>query len=354
MLATDADELVAKAFVLPEVARTAQAELRLKQLLLAKWRLRGRQAAVAARSAVLSGKSAVSAVDKAMGRFPKDVAKPFGASIEKIYRLSRKAGWKKGSRQTNAPLQYSGAMMDALNGIKVSKASNKPVNASGAAVALLPTFDLVDEAAIEALQQDQFIWIAGHYERNVRDAVREKVREAVEAGVGRREMAAAVAAAVKEVVANFSLPAGFKGSDQDYFEGVAANVATNARVRGKLRSFEQLGVTTYVLVNPMDNRTSPICLHLNGKVFSVQNGLDQVAAEAGATSPEDVKSVHPFLTMGQILAISPSAGDAGLEDSQALADAGVALPPFHMRCRTTVDVVFESASFAQLEGVDLP
>jgi len=321
-------------------------------MLLAKWRVRSRQAAIAAARMARQGRSAkdiIASIEKIMGRWPKDVTKAFKDSIKKIYKLSRRAGWKKASGQTTASLQYTGAMLDALGQKTVTKAKPKPLDASGVAVALLPTFDLLDDAAIEALQNDQMLWISEHYGTNVRDAVRARTVEVMKLGLGRRAAGIALAAAVRDALGTFRLPKGFKGSEEDYFEAVAANATTNARVRGKLRSFDDLGVTLYKLVNPMDHRTSPICLHLNGKVFRVENGVEQMEAEAGATTTAQVKKAHPFLTIAQIKKISPAAGKTSLADTDALSAAGVALPPFHVKCRTVVDITLDAASFSSLK-----
>jgi hypothetical protein len=349
LLVSDSDALIAKAFVLPEVARIAAAELRLNEMLLGKWRIRRKQAEAKAAGMARqgrAGKDIAATVDKIMGRFPRDVDKAFRDSMKKIYRLSRRAGWKKGSRQTTASLQYSGAMLDALSR-KVQK-SAKPLDVDGVKVALSPTFDLADDAAIAALQDDQMLWIKEHYGTSARDAVRVRAIEVMKLGLGTQAAGIALAAAMRDVLGNFGLPRGFHGTEESYFEAVAANAATNARVRGKIRSFTDLGITTYVLVNPMDHKTSEICQHLNGKVFRIENGINQVDAEQGADTVAQVKKAHPFLTFDEIKRISPKAGNAGKADSDALSKSGVSLPPFHVKCRTVVDVSFESSSVGAL------
>jgi len=76
---------------------------------------------------------------------------------------------------------------------------------------------------------------------------------------------------------------------------------------------------------------------MNGKVFSVEVAVNHIEKLSGATDPDFVKANHPWLSFKQVQAISPQAGHVSKRDSDALARAGIPLPPFHFRCRTTVD-----------------
>jgi SPP1 gp7 family putative phage head morphogenesis protein len=344
LLVTNSDELVAKALVLSEVAQIAKAEARYQELLTATWRHRAKQAELRAGMVARKGKSksAVTAeVRDVMKRWQTDVYRPARAAMKRIYKLARTAAHKKATGQSSLSLQYSSAMLRQLD---VAKAKPKDDEAT-----LEPSFDLVDEKTIRALQEEQLIWIGRHYDANVGATVREAIAEIVTTGMGRREAALAMMKAVNESLTHIGRPGGFQGTDKQYFEGLAANAATNARVLGQLRSFASIGITKYELVNPMDHRTSEICAHLNGKVFTVADAADQVSAMLAADTPEEYKEAHPWLTYKEILDISPKSGQVSAEDSQALAEAGVLLPPFHWKCRTTVDISQESLTFDQLE-----
>jgi SPP1 gp7 family putative phage head morphogenesis protein len=346
ILVASGDDLVAKALVLSEVAQIAKAELRIQELLTAAWQQRSKQAALRAGGLAGGGKSASTIeleIRRVMKKWQTDVSRPFSAVVKKIYKLARVAGHKKATKQSKLSLQYTSAMVEELD---VTKADDEPV----ATALLLPRFDLLDESAIEMLQDDQMLWIGRHYDSNVRDVVREVARDVQTRGLGRREAAVQMMAAVREALGHVRIPGGFTGTDKQYFEGLAANTATNARVRGQLRSFVDIGITIYELVNPMDYRTSEICAHLNGKQFAVQDAVSQVESEAGATSPDQVKEAHPWLSYKDILAISPTAGQVSAEDSRALAAEGVMIPPFHFRCRTTIDISRSHTSFSDLSG----
>jgi hypothetical protein len=336
------DAVVSKVLKIGEVSKMARAELRYQQLLIASWKLRSKQMLSAAVALSKAGKSP-SVVEKSVSnlakRWAKDLEKPTRAAISEIYKLARKAGHKKAAGHSNASLQYSG---------KDSKALTRVEKADGPTVGLEPSFDLIDDALIEALQEHQLIWIGGYYNNNVQAAVIEAIKDIAQQGLGRVEASEALSTALESILSRAETPAGYRASTSSYFEGLAANVATNARASGQIRSFETLGVTTYVLVNPMDEKTSEICQHMDGKTFQVADASAQIAALRAATTPEEIKQTAPWLSYQQILEISPNPGDVGTEDSDALASAGVLLPPFHFHCRTTVDIAPGSSSFSDL------
>lgn len=338
------DEAVAKALMISDVARMARVEVRIREYLLGKWRLRADQAAKKAGGVYASTgslKASFAAVDKIMSKWDEEVVARFGKDIEEIYKLARNAGWKKANGQTSASLQYIVPnFTEELEG-KVKKAKIKRRVA-----AVKPSFDLFDEQAVMQLQDDQMLWIGVHYDKNVRDTVRESVKPGVVEGVSRTEAGRRVAEAVGKQLRKITVPGGFNGSDAKYFEGLAANTATNSRVRGQLRSFVDVGVTRYEIVNPMDRRTSPICVYMNGKVFTVREGASLIAKVSGATNPDQVKEAHPWKSVTEAKKI-------GKGGERALAKAGLSLPPYHFRCRSTVDISTESVSFGSLSKAEM-
>ncbi len=335
-----ADALIAKAAVVSEVAQIARSEMRMRVHLLNHWRIRADQAALKAGSAVAAGRSldaALNASDAVMDKFAGDVEKGFKKEIETGYTLARHAGWKKGTGKTKASLSYQVANFTQQieeGKEKVRKASKKQPKAT-----VSPVFDLADERAIRDLQDDQMIWVSRFYRKELRAAIRASVRPALIEGMGRTAAGKKVRAALAHEFRNFGIPKGYKGSDASYFEGLAANTMTNARVRGQIRSFSDLGLERYVIVNPDDERTTEICRHMNGKTFQTSAAMAHIEKLSGAKNPNFVRENHPWLSQAKLLELSPKAGDQGAKDSRALTEAGLPLPPYHFRCRTTVDAI---------------
>lgn len=333
------DVSIAKALMISEVAQIARAEMRMRDYLVGTWRVRAGQAADRAAAVVSGGGSLASAyvaVDKTMGKWANQVEARAKTDLENVYYLARKAGWKKATGKTKASLQYV-----VPNLTEELEASGESVIKAKRKVELLPSFDLLDEKAVSDLQADQMLWIGRHYGANLRDAVRQAVEPGMIAGIGHDKAGKVVREAVANTLGKVVVPEGFSGSDAKYFEGIAANVSTNARVRGQIRSFSDIGITKYEIVNPMDRRTTPICRTMNGKVFEVRDAEKQIALSAAAKTPADVKTAHPWLSADKVASIA-SKGRKGL------VKAGLALPPYHFRCRSTVDVSTESMSFSDL------
>lgn len=323
------DELVAKALAISEVARIARGEQRLREYLLAKWRIRSKEAALAAKSVIIGGGSraqASSRVNAVMDKWPRDVQEVYVQSLAKTYRLARIAGFKKATGKTSASLQY------VLPETKVAKAAKKPLPDAN----LEMSFDLQDKRAIEALQNQEMLWIGEHYGENVAAAIKEGVGEALLEGLGRQAAGKLVQDIVEQKLKGVFAPGGWRGTDEDYFEGLAANSVTNARVQGQLESFARIKVTTYEIVNPMDSRTTPFCEDMNGTTFAVQDGVNQMAALRAAKTPDEVRAAHPWVSSAKMSAIRAKGG------SKALADKGLALPPYHFRCRSTVDIASDT------------
>lgn len=318
------DQAVAKALGISEVAQIARTETRLREYLLAEWQSRAKKAAAQAASVTRSGATARQingAVASELKPWAAAVAPRMDRELAKIYRLAKVAGWKKATGQTKAPLTY-----DTPNFEQMAKAAPRD------GFAVLPTFDKLDTDTIEALQAQQTFWLAAHYEENVGATIASTVSE-VMAQEGRNRQVAAVTMRERlaETLGQVVTPAGWHGSARQYMEGVAANAATVGRAYGQVAAFNEAGVTTYIIVNPTDERTCPVCSHMDGKNFATEHANRQVAAELEAESRDDIKSIHPWYSYKELLAISPKAGNVSPRDSAALAKAGFPLPPFHFR-----------------------
>ena len=273
-------------------------------------------------------KSITAAVRQQMLRFPGTSLPRFEKEVGQIYRLARIAGWRKATKQTKASLSY-----DTPNLTEIIKA------APAKGFSVLPSFNVVDDAAIEALQDQQVFWLGELYGENVAEGIASTVSETiVEAGTNRRVAGNLIQERLTEQLGHIRTPTGFHGSAAQYFEGVAALAATHARAFGQLTSFDEVGFTTYEIVNPRDSRTCPVCNHVNGKTFTVAQGRSQMESVLDAEDPDAVKAAHPWMTIKQIKAVSPKPGKQPAADSKALAAKGQALPPYHFRCRCAVDV----------------
>lgn len=175
---------------------------------------------------------------------------------------------------------------------------------------------LVDEEAQKVLQQHTVFWIGNYYTAQLGQTIADTVRlAAVEQGLGRKE----VGRLLKGVLGEH-----FQRADL-YWEGLAAHTVTRARNLGAVQSMVEAEVTEYQILAVMDERTSQICREMHGRIFRVERAVELRAALLGASSPEDVKTIAPW----------PKLEDVRGKATRDL-PPGMALPPYHFRCRTTV------------------
>lgn len=326
------DALIAKAIKVSRVAQIARVETKLRQFLMTKWSQRALQATKQSTTLFRNGATAAqisSRVSSIMNKWKDDVIRRMFRDIETVYKMARDVGADKARGKIKGSLQYDTTNFSDELGIEVKKTE---------------PFTLVDEGAVISIQEEHLFWVGEHYDANVSNEIRTAARETViEAGVDRKVAAKKLQERMKIALFSVKTPGKFSGSTAQYFEGLVSNAVTNARAMGQLTSFVSLEVEKYQIVNPTDRRTCPVCSHLNGKIFTVQQGANQMQRDLAAKKPEDIKTIHPWMTSKEIRAISPKAGplkgSAGAKDSKKLAGAGVSMPPFHFRCRCTVDIV---------------
>lgn len=334
------DEMIAKVMDLSEVAQMARIETLMRQYLHAEWERHAREAGKAAEAELRKGKGAVTdaeagrvarAVDRVMAGWEEAVGARFADDTAAIYRLARAAGLKKALGITGESLAYSTEPFTA----EIRKAIPKGTKLTQ----ILPSFDVTDIQAQDALKTHQLFWIGTHYKDNVSESIAKVTKETIiDAGRNRTVAGAAISKVVTEKLKHVEIPSGWKGTAKQYFEGLAANAATVARAHGQIRSFQEAGVTKYTIVNPMDDRTCPVCSHFDGMTWTVSEAAKQMAKELAAKTPDDVKKAHPWLKLGEIKKLAPTPGKATV----GLMARGQRLPPFHYRCRCAVDVASDT------------
>ena len=332
------DATMVKAVKVSEIAQIARSEIRLRNFLLKSWK-ETTDSAIKKASAEIQKKTTkkkiISLIEKEMNTWENATEGVFEKEITNTYRLGKIAGTKR------------------ANGKKTKTGYGKKEIKS---IAKANTFDITfteeDEAAIRTLLEHQLYWVGDFYDDNLSEAISQIVEETIEEqGFGTVLSGKILSENLAEAFGYINVPDGYNGTAQQYFESLAANTITVARSYGVLRSFSEHGITRYEITNPSDNRTCERCDHLNGKSFSVEQGVSQMEAVLAADDKEGVKSAHPWLSFKQLKGISSTpgklTGKAGLSDSEALSNAGVSLPPFHFRCRCSIDIAEESIHFEE-------
>jgi len=181
-------------------------------------------------------------------------------------------------------------------------------------------FTLADQDAIAGLTEAGLFWVSGQHGRAFSSAraMRQVQDVMITRGMGRRAGGRALAAAFQGQIARSDV----------YWRGLAATMATRSRSLGALRGMEATGAVTYEYQNPGDERTSPVCDHLNGTIYTVAGAIILREALATAATPDDYKAIAPWPRLADIEGL-------GAAELQA---RGVAWPPLHFHCRSAISV----------------
>lgn len=225
------------------------------------------------------------------------------------------------------------------------------INKAAAETALVAgySFSLVDKAAVDNLSQVHRMWFTDRTGAVYNDVnFDEAARALIEGGKSGFQISESlkVAAETKYGIGRAA------GKGLSYWSGVAEHAATTAGVAGQLTTLQELGWTRYVVVNPMDERTTKVCQAMNGKTLLVDHGVANLGATLAAQTPDQVRAAKPFVSGGSPKALETAIGskltpgekDLSTSQSLALSKAGFAMPPYHFRCRSFIDISFEIGS----------
>ncbi len=176
-------------------------------------------------------------------------------------------------------------------------------------------FNVPDREAADILSSHNLFFIKDYYDSQLSQGINSILKDYVTGGK-----------TIKEVSEDFYKKyndATEKG--QAYFEGLAEHTASRSRELGKITGFEKAGIEYYEVRAIIDDRTSDICLSMNGRIFSVLDGINFRDSILSMDNPEDIKSVAPWRSSSEVENLHTSDLPAGME-----------LPPYHFRCRTVV------------------
>lgn len=345
------DAIIGKALRVNELARIAKIETNLRTYIGKEWDslaiLASRQAATVIRSGSGDPDSddinrMMTKVDRVMADWDNTIERRYVSDNKEVYELAHIAAMKRALGKSNRQLEYNTPPGHEL----ISKAKDIVYvtgDDGGRVPVILPSFNAVDMATLKAFEDHQVFWIGQHYKKNVSDTVARIARDTiVKAGLGREEAGKITQKTVRDALDIVDVPGGFHGSSTSYFEGLVANSVTTQRVAAQLTGFERFGYTKQTIVNPLDQRTCPICELMDGKVFEIANGRRTLDKLVKAKEPTSVRNIQPFMTVA--IAQELTGGQRGpisAERTRAISNRGNSIPPFHFKCRCSIDITEE-------------
>jgi hypothetical protein len=135
-------------------------------------------------------------------------------------------------------------------------------------------------------------------------------------------------------------PAPYAGNVGNY-SALTSDVASHqARVMAKISAYSDAGLTRYRLRAVIDDRTSPVCIRLNGQVFEIADAEKQIDKMLDAETAEQAKRAQPWKTDEEIQRAIGGARRGSRRAAENLRAAGASvLPPFHGNCRTVPEIL---------------
>lgn len=227
-------------------------------------------------------------------------------------------------------------------GVDLQTAASAPVlractDAYGAgfhAVGTGLSFTLPDLDAIAILRDQSSYWVRNAYSRALEGELESAMIAHFRDGITRVQIAARLEAFLAE-----KNPA-MKG----YFDLLADHTVTTVAEIARTSGYVQAGVEYVEIVAVLDDRTSPVCRHLHGRIIPVSAMSDQRDAILDAAKRGDYRAAEQAHTLysgerAMALLLEPR--------TSKLVASGVGLPPYHFRCRTTTVAHFQPADYWQ-------
>lgn len=301
------DVIISKASGVSPDALFLQLENRLASSLTGMWTSRA-STAVSRATATFGGGGSKAAVLRAVAAPFAGLANAVSRPVEAVTRTA----YREGKREMLAK-----ALARAKPARKAKPRSTVEIESS---------LTLRDERAIESMVESQLNWIGDFYDSGLSESIDEIVSEAMlESGLGREAAGKLLQEKLAErlTASGIALPTGMVNKPASYFEMLAANVTSSARVRGQMSQMLQIGVTNYTIVAAGDEKTCKRCVFMDGRSFQVQHAQKALEALEDADTPDKVRAAHPWASKV-----------SEMED----APGKFPLPPFHGACRCVVDI----------------
>lgn len=314
------DAVLLKAAALGPEAVFANMERRLLQFVARVWQERVSVALMAARANWMYGMTAAQLAG-AVGKAFKDWEERVRPAVMAVTRDAYTEGKRNILMRAHGLMGPIGKSADAPTQL-VLKAPKDP--------SIETSLSLKDEKAINKLVEGQLHWLGDYYDDELSESIDSIVNDVMlQQGLGREEAGKVLQDKLAERLSAAGVTAHeeYLRGPAAYFELIAANTVSNARVRGSLGQMAQIGVTNFTIVAVGDEKTCTRCTFMDGRTRSVSHVIGIMDQLADADDPESVKQLHPWASTRAEMEADPDK---------------FPMPPFHGICRCTVDIAEDS------------
>lgn len=196
------------------------------------------------------------------------------------------------------------------------------------------SFTRKDINALDILRDDMLFWVGKSYDRQFSGWMQDRVREYFDKGLSRVQLTERIAEQMEVIDPNV----------KDYIALLADHNTTRVAEMGHVSGYEDAGIEYAEIVAVMDNRTSPICRHLNGRIIPVSAmsaQRDRLLAASKSRSIAAAKKAQPMMSATSGIGLDV----LNTTPTGQIIEQGIGFPPYHFRCRTTTVAHFEPAEY---------
>lgn len=177
-------------------------------------------------------------------------------------------------------------------------------------------FGVRDETALELVRRFDLHWIGRHWDAGTRQAVTDAVAEFFERGWSYETLA-------ERLAETFG---GIEDRGAVYWQLTADTIASKTRELGRIAGYEQAQVRYVQVRAHIDERTTPICRSLHGRLIrlsTLQRQRDEYLAAIERGRMDAAKAAWPMMPP-----------ETAFAEATRVLPGNVGLPPYHFRCRT--------------------
>ncbi|MDO5606013.1 MAG: hypothetical protein Q4G25_12715 [Paracoccus sp. (in: a-proteobacteria)] len=200
----------------------------------------------------------------------------------------------------------------------------------GAAAGIDIAFARPDLDALDALKHNNMVWIGQTWDSHTKKKLDAALTEFFRDGMTRDGLAQRMADDFRTLTSRSHV----------YWEMFADHTATKVREIGRVTGYERAGMEYVQIRAHLDERTTPVCRHLHGRVIAVSTLSDQRDTYLEAGRRGDIE------TMKRAWVMHGSGADLSATATRDL--EGVGSPPYHYRCRTITVAYWPPAPSAQI------
>ncbi|MBE3607078.1 hypothetical protein CCAL13119_09090 [Campylobacter sp. RM13119] len=196
----------------------------------------------------------------------------------------------------------------SVNPHNLEETYKKLALSSGLGVSVV--FDKLDIRAIEAMRNN-FYWVNQEYNAKFQDRLKDTIERVFSGEIPRAQMAQALKDEFKDELKQST----------SYFEGVGEHIISQNQNISTVNQARKYGVEYYKVEAVMDNRTSPICRSMHGRIIPAKHIEKQADNITNAKNMADKKAAAVWK-------------NAPYNDRSDKMPSNFGMPPYHFRCRT--------------------